>query len=127
MKAPGIGDRFLGHIERCATLIHLVDAGGEDPVGAYETVRAELEAYGAGLTEKPEIVALSKMETVTPERLAELTAEFAALTGQEPAIISAVTGENMRPLIYRIAGAIEAQRAADAKAASGETEPDWTP
>ncbi|MCC5982312.1 MAG: GTPase ObgE [Oceanicaulis sp.] len=126
-EGAGIGDRFLGHIERCATLIHLVDAGGEDPVGAYETVRGELEAYGAGLTEKPEIIALSKMETVTPERLAELTAEFAALTGGEPAVISAVTGENMRPLIYRIAGAIEAQRAADAKAASGATEPDWTP
>ncbi len=126
-EGAGIGDRFLGHIERCAMLVHLVDAGGEDPVGAYETVRGELEAYGAGLTDKLEIIALSKMETVTPERLEVLKEEFGALTGEEPETISAVTGENMRPLIYRIAAAIEAQRAADARAASDEIEPGWTP
>ncbi len=129
-EGAGIGDRFLGHVERCATLIHLVDAGGEDPVEAYETVRGELEAYGAGLAEKSEILVLSKMETVSAERIAELKAEFEDVTGKVPLVISAVTGENMRGLIFQIAGAIEAHRAGEAKASiteAGEPEPGWTP
>ena len=57
-EGAGIGDRFLGHVERCATLVHLVDAGGEDPLAAYDVVRGELEAYGSGLAEKSEILVL---------------------------------------------------------------------
>src|SRR5438270_527140 len=65
----GLGDRFLGHIERCRVLFHLVDATGEHAGKAHKTARRELEAYGAGLTEKPEIVALSKIDAVDAETL----------------------------------------------------------
>lgn len=130
-EGAGIGDRFLGHIERCATLVHLVDAGGEDPVEAYEVVRGELEAYGAGLTEKPEILVLSKMETVTPERIEELKAELEDRAQGEIAVVSAVTGQNMRPLLYRIEAAIEGKRAADKaeaeRLARGEEDAGWMP
>ena len=64
MRDIGLGDRFLGHAERCRVLLHLVDAGGEHAGRDYKTVRTELAAYGAGLDEKPEIVALSKVDTV---------------------------------------------------------------
>ena len=65
----GLGDRFLGHLERCNVLLHLVDATGDHAGQVYKTIRHELEAYGAGLTEKPEIVALSKVDAVDPDTL----------------------------------------------------------
>src|SRR5436190_1817715 len=73
-EGVGLGDKFLGHTERCRVLLHLVDGTGEDAGEAYKTVRNELEAYGHGLTEKPEVVALSKADALTPEMLkAQLT------------------------------------------------------
>jgi GTP-binding protein len=66
-EGTGLGDRFLGHTERCRVLLHLVDGTGDDAGAAYKTVRAELEAYGHGLTEKPEIVALTKVDALTPD------------------------------------------------------------
>ena len=69
-EGRGLGDRFLGHIERCAPLIHLVDATQEDVVGAWRTIRAELDDYGHGLAEKTEILCLSKIDALTPEELA---------------------------------------------------------
>ncbi len=68
-EGGGLGDRFLGHVERCRVLLHLVDGTGEHAGEAYETVRAELEAYGQGLTDKPEIVALNKADAMTPRQL----------------------------------------------------------
>ena len=66
-EGAGLGDRFLGHVERCRVLLHLVDGTGEHAGEAYKTVRAELEAYGHGLADKPEIVALTKTDALTPE------------------------------------------------------------
>src|SRR5574338_897263 len=83
-EGAGIGDRFLGHVERTRLLLHLVDASGEDPVDAYEVVRGELEAYGAGLETKPEIVALTKADLVDDNRLHELKRELEDVTGQTP-------------------------------------------
>ena len=68
-EGHGLGDRFLGHVERCRVLLHLVDAGCEHAGSAYRVVRNELEAYGGGISEKPEIVALSKVDTVDPDTL----------------------------------------------------------
>src|SRR5918992_2187122 len=68
-EGAGLGDRFLGHIERCRVLLHLVDGTSEDAGHAYETVRAELDAYGEGLSQKPEIVALSKADALTAEEI----------------------------------------------------------
>ena len=77
----GLGDRFLGHVERCNVLLHLVDATGEHAGQAYKTIRHELEAYGAGLVDKPEIVALSKVDAVDPETLKSQMARLKRAAG----------------------------------------------
>jgi GTP-binding protein len=113
-EGAGIGDRFLGHVERCAVLLHLVDATNEDPADAYRIIRGELEAYGAGLEEKPEIVALSKADAV-PE--AELKKKAKALTkaaGRTPLVLSAVSGEGMMPALRELAEVIKKARAMSA-------------
>src|SRR5207253_4900115 len=68
-EGTGLGDRFLGHVERCRVLLHLVDGTGEHAGEDYKTVRAELDAYGGGLVDKPEIVALSKTDAMTAEQI----------------------------------------------------------
>src|ERR1700761_167111 len=75
-EGAGLGDRFLGHVERCRVLLHLIDGTGEHAGEAYKTVRAELEAYGHGLADKPEIVALNKADALTPEQLKEQLARL---------------------------------------------------
>src|SRR5438874_6149111 len=75
-EGAGLGDRFLGHIERCRVLLHLVDGTGPHAGEAYKTVRAELEAYGHDLAEKTEIVALNKADALTPEELKQQTARL---------------------------------------------------
>jgi GTP-binding protein len=94
-EGAGIGDRFLGHVERCQSLLHLVDAAGEDPIKAYLTIRGELKAYGHELAEKPELVALSRADAVDDDYLAELATELAKVAGAKPFIVSAVTGKGM--------------------------------
>src|SRR6476660_647604 len=81
-EGAGIGDRFLGHVERTEVLLHLVDAAGDDPIEAWQVVRGELETYGAGLANKPEVIALSRADLVEEGRLNELKAELAEATGQ---------------------------------------------
>ena len=66
-EGAGLGDRFLGHVERCTVVLHLVDGTSEDPVAAYRTIRKELKSYGAGLAEKPEVVGLNKIDALDPE------------------------------------------------------------
>ena len=131
-EGAGIGDRFLGHIERCAILVHLIDATGEDPLDAYRVVRSELEAYGAGLGEKTEIVALNKTDAADPETLDQLAAELAGRTGEEVYRISGVSGDGVKALLARIWEAVEARRKAEAAAKEAEEaeargETGWTP
>src|SRR5205807_6296115 len=73
-EGSGLGDRFLGHVERCRVILHLVDGTGEHAGKAYKTVRTELEAYGGGLAEKAEVVALNKADALTPEALKQQVA-----------------------------------------------------
>ena len=80
-EGAGIGDRFLGHVERCSVLLHLIDANDEDVATSYRTVRDELDAYGAGLVEKPVVVALNKVDTIDAELVAALSAELEAESG----------------------------------------------
>ena len=80
-EGAGIGDRFLGHVERTRVLLHLVDAAGEDPIEAYRVVRGELEAYGAGLEDKPEVLALSRADLVEPKDMAKLAKKLAKVGG----------------------------------------------
>ena len=103
----GIGDRFLGHIERCQVLLHLVDAEGTDPAAAYRVVRDELEAYGAGLTDKVEIVALNKADLLDAELTAALGAELSAASGAEVFPISGATGQGVDAVLDRLIEAIE--------------------
>ncbi|MFW5660752.1 MAG: GTPase ObgE [Oceanicaulis sp.] len=131
-EGAGIGDRFLGHIERCAILVHLIDAAGEDPLDAYRVVRSELEAYGAGLEDKTEIVALNKTDAADPETVDQLAAELAGRTGEEVYRISAVSGDGVKALLGRIWEAVEARRKGEAAAREAEEaeargETGWTP
>ncbi len=124
-EGVGVGDRFLGHVERCRSLLHLVDAAGEDPPGAYRTVRGELEAYGHGLAEKPELVALSRADAADDESLNELCSELAGLAGSQVFVISAVTGLGMDVLLDACFAAL----ADDAETAKAEDAEDgaWSP
>ena len=88
----GIGDRFLGHIERCRVLLHLVDANDDDVAESYRVVRDELENYGAGLTDKPHVVALNKIDTLDDEMIEALSAELAEVSGADVIPLSGVAG-----------------------------------
>jgi GTPase len=88
-EGTGLGDRFLGHIERCRVLLHLVDGTGEHAGEAYKTVRAELQAYGEGLTEKPEIVALTKIDAMTAEDIKQQAARLKRAAKKTPLLLSA--------------------------------------
>src|SRR4051794_8709612 len=91
-EGAGVGDRFLGHIERCRVLLHLVDANDEDVATSYRIVRDELENYGAGLTDKNVIVALNKIDTLDDELIAALSAELEEASGAEVIPISGASG-----------------------------------
>jgi GTP-binding protein len=109
-EGAGLGDRFLGHVERCAALMHLVDATLDDPAEAYQIIRGELEAYGAGLEDKPEIVALTKADAVPPDELKKKTKALAKVAGAKPLVLSAVTGDGMKPALRQIAAMVKAAR-----------------
>ncbi|RWD05673.1 MAG: GTPase ObgE [Mesorhizobium sp.] len=94
-EGVGIGDRFLGHVERTRVLLHLVSAQEENPGKAYKTVRAELEAYGHGLAEKVEIVALCQIDILDAEARKKKTASLKRAAGRAPMLLSAVTGEGV--------------------------------
>ncbi len=102
----GIGDRFLGHIERCRILLHLVDASADDPVGNYAVVRDELDAYGAGLADKAEIVALSKADAVDGKALARLRRKLEKASGAEVLPLSAATRDGLDTVLDRLVEAV---------------------
>src|SRR5882672_9216782 len=110
-EGVGLGDRFLGHVERCRVLLHLSEGTTEHAGQAYKTVREELSAYGHGLTDKPEIVALSKADALTPEHLKEQKARLKRAAKATPLVISAVSHqgltEGLRALVKVIDGATE--------------------
>jgi GTPase len=95
-EGVGIGDRFLGHVERNRVLLHLVSGQEEDVAKAYRTVVNELDAYGHGLTDKPEILALSQIDTLDEDERREKLDALAAASGKTPMMLSAATGEGMQ-------------------------------
>ncbi|HEX6071419.1 MAG TPA: GTPase ObgE, partial [Sphingomicrobium sp.] len=97
-EGAGVGDRFLGHVERTRLLLHLVDASVDDPAEAYRVVRDELAAYGAGLELKPEIVALTKSDLLDEKRLREVARAVERAAGSKPIPVSAPLGEGLEPL-----------------------------
>jgi GTP-binding protein len=123
-EGAGLGTRFLGHVERCAVLIHLVDGTQEDVAGAYRTIRAELAAYGHGLAEKPEIVALNKVDALTTEDAEARAAALAEAAGIDTVMrISGVSGAGMETLLSVVHGHVMAARAARAEAQTAAAEP----
>jgi GTP-binding protein len=102
----GLGTRFLGHVERCAVLIHLIDGTQEDVADAYRQIRHELAAYDEGLAAKPELVGLNKIDALDEDARAEKSAELTAAAGQAPFLISGVSGEGVRELLRAAALAI---------------------
>ena len=121
----GIGDRFLGHIERCRVLLHLVDANDADVATSYRIVRDELEAYGADLVDKPVIVALNKIDTLDDELIAALSAELAKESGLPVMALSGASGAGIGPVLDRLLEAIAPNPAEDPQDEDGEA--DWSP
>ncbi|MET0922492.1 MAG: GTPase ObgE, partial [Xanthobacteraceae bacterium] len=124
-EGAGLGDRFLGHVERCRVLLHLVDGTGEHAGEAYKTVRAELDAYGEGLADKPEIVALNKADALTPEQLKQQTARLKRAAKRTPLVISAATGAGVPEAMRALLAVIDEERHANARA--GTPAAAWQP
>ena len=120
-EGAGVGDRFLGHIERCRILLHLVDATQEDPIEAYEFVCGELEAYVAGLEDKDEIVALNKIDAVDAKTLNKLRKKLEKVSGAEVYVLSGATGDGVQAVLDRMVEAVGRARPDQA----GEKA--WTP
>jgi GTP-binding protein len=105
-EGAGIGDRFLGHIERCRVLLHLVDATADDPIDTYHVVRDELAAYGAALDEKPEILALNKVDALDAKAVAKLAKALAKASGREVLLLSGAAQTGIEPVLDRLVAAI---------------------
>lgn len=113
-EGVGLGDRFLGHVERTRVLLHLVSAQEEDVAKAYTVIRGELEAYEHGLIDKPEIVALSQIDTLDPDTRKEKVKALKKACGRDPLLLSAVSHEGLNDVLRQLARVIDESRAADA-------------
>jgi GTPase len=128
----GIGDRFLGHIERCRVLIHLIDIAGVDPVEAMQIVEGELEAYGAGLADKPRLVALNKLDLADAELGEGFADELKAAGAADVFRISGATGEGVDKLLDAVLGYLPDRTATETRGSEVEDEsdaarPGWSP
>lgn len=111
-EGVGLGDRFLGHIERCSVLLHLVDGTSEDAGAAYGTVRNELKAYSDSLAQKPEIVALSKTDALTPEQIETQVARLKKVSKKTPLVLSAHSGQGVPEALRALLDIIDKTRQA---------------
>jgi GTPase len=114
-EGTGLGDRFLGHVERCRVLLHLVDGTGEDAGKDYKIVRKEIEAYGGGLAEKPEIVALSKADALDPDMRKKQLQRLKKASGQTPLALSAVARQGVPEALAALLQVIDAARETEAE------------
>jgi GTP-binding protein len=121
----GLGDRFLGHTERCRVLLHLIDGTGEDAGLDYKTVRTELEAYGNGLTDKPEIVALTKVDAMTPEAIKAQAAKLKKACKKTPLLLSSASQQGVKDVLRALWKVIASDRH-DAGASKAKEEA-WHP
>jgi GTPase len=126
-EGAGIGDRFLGHIERCRVLLHLVDANDEDVATSYRIVRDELIAYGAGLEDKPFVVALNKVDTLDAELIAALSAELEEASGAEVFAMSGAAALGLDPVLDRLLQEIGTEGASVQEDDEGEDPIEWSP
>jgi GTP-binding protein len=126
-EGAGVGDRFLGHIERCRVLLHLVDANDADVATSYRIVRDELEAYGAGLTDKPFVVGLNKIDMLDQELIAALKAELEAASGAQVFPLSGAAKIGLDPVLDRLLEAIGPDGRTVSEDDEGEDTVEWSP
>ena len=125
----GIGDRFLGHIERCRVLIHLIDINGIDPAEALEIIEEELDIYGEGLDEKPRLIVLNKIDTVDEELVKAFTKELKAAGAKKVFAISGATGKGMTKLLNAVIEHLPAATVTERPVGEREDEDEtpWSP
>jgi GTP-binding protein len=124
-EGAGLGDRFLGHVERCRVLLHLVDATTEHAGKAYKTVRGELDAYGSELTEKIEIVALNKIDAVDADELKKQKDRLKRAAKKTPLLMSGVTGDGVKEALRALAAIVGEQPVSDKAKSVAEAAP-WS-
>jgi len=123
-EGVGLGDRFLSHVERCRVLLHLVEGAGGDAGEAYRTVRHEIETYGHGLAEKPEIIALSKADALDESTLKEQLKRLKKACKRTPYVISAASGQGVQEVLGALLSVIDE---AKAEAEPRESQEEWRP
>ena len=126
-EGAGIGDRFLGHVERTGVLIHLIDGTQEDVKSAYTIIRGELAAYDEDLAEKPEIVVLNKIDALTPDEIKDKAKILKRVSKAEVLTCSGVTGQGVDQVLYRVIGTLDAAKAEAAEIERRKIDPHWTP
>jgi GTP-binding protein len=109
-EGAGLGDRFLGHIERCRVLLHLVDGTEEDVAESYRVVREELRLYGGGLIDKPELIALNKCDSLTPDQIEKKMAALRAASGAKVYPLSGIAGIGLKDLLFALLERIKTSR-----------------
>jgi len=109
-EGAGLGDRFLGHVERCAVMLHLVDGAAGDVVRAWRTVREELSAYGGGLAEKPELIGLNKADAMTPREASARATALRKASGRPVMLLSGVTGQGVPEVLRALQNLIHDKR-----------------
>ncbi|MGA9657480.1 MAG: GTPase ObgE [Asticcacaulis sp.] len=122
-EGAGLGTRFLGHVERTKVLIHLIDGTGEDPAKAYKVIRKELNAYDEILGNKTELVAINKCDSLDADARKKLAAKIKKVSGQTPYMISGVTGEGVRELLFAALETITGEKQSEAQPASDTPAP----
>ncbi len=126
-EGHGLGTRFLGHIERCAVLLHLIDATGDDPVGAYKTVRSELKAYSSELAKKPEVIAFNKIDALDDKALQKIIKAFSAKIKKEPLLVSAAAGTNVQKLMRELLKPVDKARSGNKAKPAHDNVQEWRP
>ena len=109
-EGAGIGDRFLGHIERCEIVLHLIDATSQDPLADYNTVRAELDAYGNGLEDKQELIALSKCDALEKQEAENKAQNLSEALEKDVIVLSAVSQLNLQHTLLALASTVKNNR-----------------
>ncbi|HYM30248.1 MAG TPA: GTPase ObgE [Candidatus Cybelea sp.] len=127
-EGAGLGDRFLGHVERCGVLLHLIDGTEANVTKAYRTIRGELERYGHGLAEKPEIVGLNKIDALSPQAIASKRRALAKASGTTVLALSGATGKGVEDAMAALLERIPLPKPKTAKAdAAPAPKHEWQP
>lgn len=124
-EGAGIGHRFLGHVERCRVLLHLIDATHTDPIASWRTIRTELSAYDDGLARKPEIIALSKCDSAPDDYVTDLIKELQKAGAKNILRLSSVTGSGLNEVLRAIDDVIQSERIKEEN--EGKVQEPWRP